>query len=404
MRALVLLCCFVAWLLLPGQAGGNTQQWEVYGQLAKGSVQGSLTGSVDQHFSSSLQASEDGGGLSESHLSAGEASLEEKERALYAEVAPQDHSLHLHAPDGREAESPEQPPKGTPKASEPAATGPPVEPGEEDLGTTGGEGVLMAELGLGSSSGEEGVRLGPPAEEVKVAAESDSPPEDDTEGRGAHTEQESVMEEAPPETGDPDIPGIEQEPDRLGSVENEASAPKDTQDSKEEGVRKESPKEGQDKTSLKEGATSDRESEEGSKEGGKEGSEEGDEEGGKEGGKEEASGEPPKEAGDSPEKAVEPPKEAEAPPEETVVPQEASISSEEAEASPKEAVVPQEATEEVGAPHRAAESTSLDDTQAQLTSEEPSAEPQGDETGLAKAQEPREEPQVASLALRMRRM
>ncbi|XP_036885837.1 sarcalumenin isoform X2 [Sturnira hondurensis] len=81
MRALVLLCCFVASFLLPGQA----------------ELQVSASGGT-----------EDVGNLLENHFSAGDASLEEKERALLAEAAPPEKNLLLHSPDGREAESSEK--------------------------------------------------------------------------------------------------------------------------------------------------------------------------------------------------------------------------------------------------------------------------------------------------------
>lgn len=53
----------------------------------------------------------------ENHFSAGDASLEEKERALYADAAPGDKNLLLHYPDGREAESLEQTPAGAPSTA-----------------------------------------------------------------------------------------------------------------------------------------------------------------------------------------------------------------------------------------------------------------------------------------------
>ncbi|XP_055221130.1 sarcalumenin isoform X2 [Gorilla gorilla gorilla] len=83
MRALVLLGCLLASLLFSGQA----------------ELQVSASGGT-----------EDVGNLLENHFSAGDASLEEKERALYADTAPQDKKLLLHHPDGREAESPEKTP------------------------------------------------------------------------------------------------------------------------------------------------------------------------------------------------------------------------------------------------------------------------------------------------------
>ncbi|XP_075797955.1 sarcalumenin isoform X1 [Microtus pennsylvanicus] len=90
MRALLLLCCCVASLLLSGQA----------------ELQVSAAGGT-----------EDVGNLLENHFSAGDASLEEKERALYADAAPGDKNLLLHYPDGREAESLEQTPAGAPSTA-----------------------------------------------------------------------------------------------------------------------------------------------------------------------------------------------------------------------------------------------------------------------------------------------
>ncbi|XP_051037275.1 sarcalumenin [Phodopus roborovskii] len=90
MRALLLLCCCLASLLLSGQA----------------ELQVSASGGT-----------EDVGNLLENHFSAGDASLEEKERALYADAAPGDKNLLHHYPDGREAESLEQTPAGAPSTA-----------------------------------------------------------------------------------------------------------------------------------------------------------------------------------------------------------------------------------------------------------------------------------------------
>uniref|UniRef100_A0A2K5HNT4 Sarcalumenin n=1 Tax=Colobus angolensis palliatus TaxID=336983 RepID=A0A2K5HNT4_COLAP len=90
---------------------------------------------------------EDVGNLLENHFSAGDASLEEKERALYADTAPQDKKLLLHCPDGREAESPEKTPVSAPgPGSDPEASlsnasateSPP--PGEKDNRDSAGPG------------------------------------------------------------------------------------------------------------------------------------------------------------------------------------------------------------------------------------------------------------------------
>ncbi|XP_055991101.1 sodium/potassium/calcium exchanger 1-like [Sorex fumeus] len=176
MRALVLLCCFVAWLLLPGQA----------------------------------ELREDGG-LSERRLSAGDASLEEKERGLYAEASPQDQSLRLQSPDGREATDPEQPPVGAPtlteagpsnaSASESAAPG--------DLPGTPLPGVV-GEPGSTEGASEEGAGPGLPTEEAEAAAGSDGALKNDTEGVGAEA------------GGHPDSPSTEQEPAGPGRVETDA--------------------------------------------------------------------------------------------------------------------------------------------------------------------------------------
>lgn len=141
----------------------------------------------------------------ENHFSAGDASLEEKERALYADTAPQDKKLLLHCPDGREAESPEKTPVSAPgPGSDPEASlsnasateSPPpgekdnrdsVGPGEEKNGPpvasalpsggaegpveeewpepSSGEGIAEEETGLGlptegAASGEAGEQAG----------------------------------------------------------------------------------------------------------------------------------------------------------------------------------------------------------------------------------------------------
>ncbi|EHH31383.1 Sarcalumenin [Macaca mulatta] len=148
---------------------------------------------------------EDVGNLLENHFSAGDASLEEKERALYADTAPQDKKLLLHCPDGREAESPEKTPVSAPgPGSDPEASlsnasatesPPPGEkdnrdsarPGEEKNGPpvasalpsggaegpveeewpepSSGEGIAEEETGLGlptegAASGEAGEQAG----------------------------------------------------------------------------------------------------------------------------------------------------------------------------------------------------------------------------------------------------
>ncbi|XP_021100103.1 sarcalumenin isoform X2 [Heterocephalus glaber] len=161
MRALLLLCCFLASLLLSGQA----------------ELQVPASGGT-----------EDVGNLLENHFSAGDASLEEKERVLYADAALQDKNLLLHYPDSREAESSEQttagvPPTATSPDSEPEATlsnasaaeaAPPGDvmgPGKEEEGPSGAgifplgedEGPVEEDrLKLISGGGEEAAGLGLP--------------------------------------------------------------------------------------------------------------------------------------------------------------------------------------------------------------------------------------------------
>ncbi|XP_059125601.1 sarcalumenin [Peromyscus eremicus] len=163
MRALLLLCCCLAPLLLSGQA----------------ELQVSASGGT-----------EDVGNLLENHFSAGDASLEEKERALYADAAPGDKNLLLHYPDGREAESLEQTPAGAPStangqgseseaslsntsAAESAPSGDAEGPGEEEKGPAAGtlspggvEGPEeeRPEFSSGGEPGQEEVGPGLPTE------------------------------------------------------------------------------------------------------------------------------------------------------------------------------------------------------------------------------------------------
>ncbi|XP_032705238.1 sarcalumenin [Lontra canadensis] len=220
MRTLVLLCCFVASLLLPGQ--------------------------TERQVSTS-GGTEDVGNLLENHFSAGEASLEEKERALYAEASPQEKTLLLHSPDGREAESSEQTAAGPPastspgpgpesslsnvSASESAAPRDPAGPGEEESGPprarilpAEGEGRPGEELGRGEGPGQEGA-----AGAAEGQAGSGAVPEEaeevlghrpaqgaaggtvQPEGLGASPARE-VVEVHAPETRQ-DSPGRDQEPE-----------------------------------------------------------------------------------------------------------------------------------------------------------------------------------------------
>lgn len=127
----------------------------------------------------------------ENHFSAGDASLEEKERALYADAAPGDKNLLLHYPDGREAESLEQPPAGAPStangqgseseaslsnssAAESAPPGDVEGPGEEEEGPHaagtlppgGAEGPEEGrpEFSSGEEAGQEEAGVGLPTE------------------------------------------------------------------------------------------------------------------------------------------------------------------------------------------------------------------------------------------------
>ncbi|XP_011838032.1 PREDICTED: sarcalumenin [Mandrillus leucophaeus] len=104
-------------------------------------------GKLEELQVSASGGTEDVGNLLENHFSAGDASLEEKERALYADTAPQDKKLLLHCPDGREAESPEKTPVSAPgPGSDPEASlsnasateSPP--PGEKDNRDSAGPG------------------------------------------------------------------------------------------------------------------------------------------------------------------------------------------------------------------------------------------------------------------------
>ncbi|XP_014688677.1 sarcalumenin isoform X1 [Equus asinus] len=283
MRALVLLCCFVASLLLPGQA----------------ELQASTSGGT-----------EDVGNLLENHFSAGDAaSLDEKERALYAEAAPREKKLLLHSPDGREAGSSEKTAADTPgpgsdpeaslsnaSASQSAPLGDPAEPGEEEVRPPG-ESALPPEgergpreegrpdLSAGEGPAEERAGLGVSTEEVSGEADGqargDVVPEEAEEILGDNAEQETAagavgpedagasptteeVEEAhAPKTGGEGSPGPDEEPegpDGVVDVDTEArEGPEDqgepghspatetesAQSSEVEGTQEDSPPEGQ---------------------------------------------------------------------------------------------------------------------------------------------------------------
>ncbi|KAF0881266.1 SRCA protein, partial [Crocuta crocuta] len=184
---------------------------------------------------------EDVGNLLENHFSAGDASLEEKERALYAEAAPQEKTLVLHSPDGREAESSEQTAAGAPaaaaagpgsgpeaslsnaSASKSAAPGDLVGSGEQEAGPPGGEDGPEEELGLGEGPGQE--RAPGEAEEVigDHLEQGAAVGATQLEGSGASPGMEAKEAHAP-ETRPEDSPGPDQEPkvpDRVLDLDTE---------------------------------------------------------------------------------------------------------------------------------------------------------------------------------------
>ncbi|KAI4559408.1 hypothetical protein R6Z07F_018562 [Ovis aries] len=221
MRALVLLCCFVASLLLPGQA----------------ELQVSSSGGT-----------EDVGNLLENHFSAGDASLEEKERAVRAEAAPGETHPLLHPPEGREDGSSEKTaadglgsdpdPEASlsnASASESAAPGEPAGPGEEDAGPPGaasalppgGEGEPWEEEGARELSSGEG-----PGQEAEGPAGSGEVPEEAAEALGeaaAGSPEPENAGDSPSqevETGGEGSPGPGQEPkvpDGAADVDAEAA-------------------------------------------------------------------------------------------------------------------------------------------------------------------------------------
>lgn len=144
----------------------------------------------------------------ENHFSAGDASLEEKERALLAEAAPREKNLLLHSPDGREAESSEKtatgastaapspgsdPEASLSNASASAAPGDPVElPGANSVTPEGERGT--GEEGRPELSSREG-----PAEEVEGQAGSGVVPEEAKEVLGNSPAQGAAVGTAEPE-------------------------------------------------------------------------------------------------------------------------------------------------------------------------------------------------------------
>lgn len=454
MRALVLLGCLLASLLLSGQA----------------ELQVSASGGT-----------EDVGNLLENHFSAGDASLEEKERALYADTAPQDKKLLLHCPDGREAESPEKTPVSAPgPGSDPEASlsnasatesPPPGEkdnrdsagPGEEKNGPpvasalpsggaegpveeewpepSSGEGIAEEETGLGlptegAASGEAGEQAGghelpeevqevPGDSPVQEAVAGTAEPEAEgasprSEGDGFHslnTEAEGSpgpgQEPAVPE-GAPDVATIvrESEPD----IDTEAS--EGTEDQGEPSPAAEASAEPGGAQSAKAGDTEENQAPEMTEEDADEASSE--EESGDGGESEEEGGVPSEEESEEDSGDGASSEEAEGTSEEATQtqeaeePQEARVPQEgrdlqEAE-EPQEGGAPQESGEpqEAGEPHdggdlqeagepqeggelqEATGTTSHRDRGAQPGSEELNTESVGSETLDVKAEEPEE--------------
>ncbi|XP_023611020.1 sarcalumenin isoform X1 [Myotis lucifugus] len=341
MRALVLLCCFVASLLLPGQA----------------ELQVSASGGT-----------EDVGNLLENHFSAGDASLEEKERALYAEAAPQEKNLLLHSPDGREAESSEKtatgasttapspgsdPDASLSNASASAPPGDPVElPGASALPPEGEEGTGeegRPELSAREGSPEEAegqAGNGVVTEEAKEVL-GDSPPQ----GAAAGTAEPEGTGAFPVavETAGEGIPGPDQGPEGPdGVMDVDTKAREGPEDQGEPGpavetggTQEDRPLEGQAPGMLQEDLEAASSEEEGGglsrgEEGGVPSQEESEEDSG--------SGASSEEAGDT--------------------------------------------SEEAGEPQEAAGAPSPGDEGAQQSSEEPNPGPEGDEAPEAKAEEP----------------
>ncbi|XP_012587125.1 PREDICTED: sarcalumenin-like [Condylura cristata] len=182
---------------------------------------------------SAAGGTEDVGNLLESHFSAGDASLEEKERGLYAEATPRDQTSPLHYPDGREAESPDTT-SGAPSAaaapgsdpeaslvnasaSESAVPQDPAWPGEEAAGAAGvsslpseGEGRPREEgrpeLSSGEGPLEEGPGLGLPTEGAAhreaTEAGQDGAPVEDQAAPGLRTRREAAAATAAPDAAE----------------------------------------------------------------------------------------------------------------------------------------------------------------------------------------------------------
>lgn len=309
----------------------------------------------------------------ENHFSAGDASLEEKERALYAEAAPREKNLLLHSPDGREAESSEKTAAGAPtapgqgsdpeaslsnaSASESASSGDPAGPREASALLSEGEGETGEDRRPELSAGEG------PAEEAEGQAGSGAVPEEaekfladsPVQGAAAGASPDAEAEQAhTPETAGEGSPRPDQGPEGPDGVLNMNTEAREVPEDQGEpgpspatetgGAQEDRPQEVQAPGRSKE----DPEKASSEEEGGSHDEEEG--------------GVPSQEeAEDSSDGA----------------------SSEEAGAS----------SEEAGESQEAAETPSGGDEGAQLSSEEPNPGPQGDEALEAQAEEPEEGPQ-----------
>ncbi|XP_051023523.1 sarcalumenin isoform X1 [Acomys russatus] len=247
MKALLLLGCFLASLLLSGQ----------------GELQVSASGGT-----------EDVGNLLENHFSAGDASLEEKERALYTDAAPGDKNLLLHYPDGREAESLEQTPAGAPStangqgseseaslsnasAAESAPPGDAEGPGEEEevppaAGTLPPAGVEGPEeerpdFSSGGEPGQEATGPGLPTEAGAASVEAEVP-----EGGSEVSEEfpEGILGHSPmkhaaagtPESEDTQVPpSTEGEEVHAAEAEGEGNIGSDRQSTELDGAQDATP-------------------------------------------------------------------------------------------------------------------------------------------------------------------
>lgn len=332
--------------------------------------------SCSNHLELQVSASggtEDVGNLLENHFSAGDASLEEKERALYAEAAPREKNLLLHSPDGREAESSEKTTAGASTAapspgsdpeaslSNTSASAPPGDPVEQPGASTF---PPEGERGTGKEGRPELSAREGPAEEAEGQAGSGLVIEEAKEALGDNPAQGAAMGTAEPEgtgafpvvveTAGEGIPGPDQGPDGPdGVMDVNTKAREGPEDQGESspavetgGTQEDRPLEGQAPGMLKEDLEAASSEEEGGglsrgEEGGVPSQEESEEDSGHGASSEEAGG----------------------------------------------------SSEEVGEPQEAAGAPSHGDEGAQLSSEEPNPGPEGDEVPEAEAEEPVEGPQ-----------